>query len=203
MGNLSKPARSSSGSCPNRGEARQQRALRLIAASFIALAGHLPVQAGVVLATEYHPRHRSLGIAWTALTVAIMFALAVGKRRTGRGLGNPVLLTESRVTVIDGPLAGAVLHGLLLNNAVGWWRADAAAGPIIAYYAIRQAQPIYARAEYRARFPRGRRPQFAMAAPGTGWMWANMLRAFQVGTLVSATADRRAGCGSRGVPRPR
>jgi divalent metal cation (Fe/Co/Zn/Cd) transporter len=85
------------------------------------------VQAGVVLATGYHQRHSSLGIAWTALTVVIMFALAVGKRRTGRGLGNRVLLTESRVTVIDGPLAGAVLLGLLLNSAVGWWRADAAA----------------------------------------------------------------------------
>jgi divalent metal cation (Fe/Co/Zn/Cd) transporter len=125
------------------GEARQQRALRLIAASFIALAGYLLVQADVVLAAGYHPRHRSLGIAWTALTVAITFALAVGKRRTGRGLGNRVLLTESRVTVIDGLLAGAVLLGLLLNTAVGWWWADPAAGLIIVFYAIREARAIY------------------------------------------------------------
>jgi hypothetical protein len=27
----------------------------------------------------------------------------------------------------------------------------------------------------------GRRPQFAVAAPGAGFMWANMLRAFQAG----------------------
>ena len=126
------------------GEARQRRALRLIAAAFIALAGYLLVQTAVVVASGYHPRHSSLGITWSALTAVTMFALALGKRRTGRGLGNPVLLTESRVTVIDGLLACAVLLGLVLNSAVGWWWADPAVGLIIVYYAIREARAIYA-----------------------------------------------------------
>ena len=34
-------------------------------------------------------------------------------------LGNPVLVTEGRVTVIDGLLACAVLLGLVLNLALG------------------------------------------------------------------------------------
>jgi len=33
------------------------------------------------------------GIIWTAVTAAGMFALAAGKARTGRALGNPVLRT--------------------------------------------------------------------------------------------------------------
>jgi hypothetical protein len=41
-----------------------------------------------------------------------MFALAVGKARTGAALGNPVLTTEGRVTLIDGLLAAAVLVDL-------------------------------------------------------------------------------------------
>ena len=53
-----------------------------------------------------------------------MFALAAGKARTGRALGNPVLRTEGRVTLIDGILATAVLLGLVLNAA---W---AGGGPI-------------------------------------------------------------------------
>lgn len=126
------------------GEARQRRALRLIAAAFVALAGYLLVQTGVVLATGYHPQHSSLGIAWTALTAVAMLALALGKRRTGRRLDNPVLLTESRVTVIDGLLAGAVLAGLVLNSVLGWWWADPVAGLVIVYYAIREARTIYA-----------------------------------------------------------
>lgn len=126
------------------GEARQRKALRLIAAAFLALACYLLVQTGVVLAAGYHPRPSPLGITWTALTAAAMFVLAHCKRRTGQSLGNPVLTTESRVTVIDGLLACAVLLGLLLNSALGWWWADPAAGLIIVYYAIREARTIYA-----------------------------------------------------------
>ena len=126
------------------GEARQRRALRLIAAAFLALACYLLVQTGVMLATGSHPQPSPLGITWTAVTAAAMFALAYGKRRTGQALGNPVLTTESRVTVIDGLLACAVLLGLLLNSALGWWWADPAAGLIIVYYAVREARTIHA-----------------------------------------------------------
>jgi divalent metal cation (Fe/Co/Zn/Cd) transporter len=126
------------------GEARQRRALRLIAAAFLALACYLLVQAGVALITGYHAKPSPLGITWTAVTAAAMFALAYGKRRTGRALGNPVLTTESRVTVIDGLLACAVLLGLLLNSGLGWWWADPVAGLIIVYYAVREARTIYA-----------------------------------------------------------
>jgi divalent metal cation (Fe/Co/Zn/Cd) transporter len=35
-----------------------------------------------------------------------------------------MLRAEGRVTFIDGILAAAVLAGLVLNAAVGWWWAD-------------------------------------------------------------------------------
>ena len=97
------------------GVERQRRGLRLIGGAFAVLAIYLLVQSTVVLAAGYHPGHSVPGIVWTALTAALMFALAAGKARTGRALGNPVLVTEGRVTVIDGILAVAVLLGLTLN----------------------------------------------------------------------------------------
>jgi divalent metal cation (Fe/Co/Zn/Cd) transporter len=103
------------------GEERQRRGLRLIGYAFAALAVYLLVQSTVVLVTGYHPRPSALGMAWTAVTAAVMFALAWGKARTGRALGNPVLRTEGRVTMIDGILAVAVLLSLALNAALGWW----------------------------------------------------------------------------------
>jgi divalent metal cation (Fe/Co/Zn/Cd) transporter len=124
------------------GAARQRRALQLIAAAFVALAGYLCVQTGIVLATGYHPRHSPLGIGWTAVTAAAMFALAAGKNRTGRQLGNPVLVTEGRVTAIDGLLACSVLLGLVLNATFGWWWADPAAGLVIVYYALSEARAV-------------------------------------------------------------
>lgn len=120
------------------GETRQRFALRLIGAAFAALAVYLAVQSTVVLVTGYHPRHSVAGIIWTAVTAAVMFALAAGKRRTGTALNNPVLRTEGRVTVIDGILAIAVLAGLALNATLGWWWADPLAGYVLVYYAARE-----------------------------------------------------------------
>jgi divalent metal cation (Fe/Co/Zn/Cd) transporter len=125
------------------GEERQRRGLRLIGYAFAALAAYLLVQSTVVLAAGYHPRHSVLGIVWTAVTAAVMFALAVGKARTGTALGDPVLRTEARVTLIDGILASAVLLGLVLNAALGWWWADPAAGYVLVFYAAREVRDIF------------------------------------------------------------
>jgi divalent metal cation (Fe/Co/Zn/Cd) transporter len=122
------------------GEDRQRRGLRLIGYAFAALAFYLLVQSTVVLAAGYHPRHSVPGIIWTAVTAVVMFALAAGKARTGRALGNPVLRTEGRVTMIDGVLATAVLLGLVLNAALGWWWADPAAGYVLVFYAAREVR---------------------------------------------------------------
>jgi divalent metal cation (Fe/Co/Zn/Cd) transporter len=129
------------------GEERQRRGLRLIGYAFAALALYLLVQSTVVLAAGFHPRHSPVGIAWTAVTAVAMFALAAGKARTGRELDNPVLRTEGRVTTIDGILATAVLLGLVLNAAAGWWWADPAAGYVLVYYAAREVREIFLRGE--------------------------------------------------------
>lgn len=125
------------------GQGRQQRALKLIGAAFTLLAIYLAVQSTVVLATGYHPAHSPAGIIWTAVTAAAMFALAAGKARTGAALGNPVLRTEGRVTMIDGVLATAVMAGLALNAALGWWWADPAAGYVLVCYAGREVAGIF------------------------------------------------------------
>jgi divalent metal cation (Fe/Co/Zn/Cd) transporter len=124
------------------GEERQRRALRLIGGAFCVLAAYLLVQSLIVLATGYRPGPSPLGIAWTAVTAVAMFALAAGKARTGRALGNPVLITEGRVTLVDGILAAAVLLGLVLNAAIGAWWADPAAAIVIIFYAVREAREI-------------------------------------------------------------
>lgn len=125
------------------GEHRQRRALRLIGVAFAALALYLAVQSTAVLVTRYHPAHSLAGIAWTAITAVAMFVLAAGKARTGTQLGNPVLRTEGKVTLIDGVLALAVLTGLVCNAALGWWWADPVAGYVLVFYAAREVWSIF------------------------------------------------------------
>jgi divalent metal cation (Fe/Co/Zn/Cd) transporter len=126
---------------------REQRALRLIGIAFMLLALYLGLQSTYVLAVAFRPHHSQLGIAWLALTALAMFALAYAKSGTGRALGNRVLQTEARVTIIDGLLAVAVLVGLVLNAALGWWWADPLAAFVIVYYGLREGKAALTQAE--------------------------------------------------------
>ncbi|GLY88356.1 cation transporter [Actinoallomurus iriomotensis] len=124
------------------GELRRRRALRAMAVAFIALAVYLLIQSSWALVSGHRAAHSPGGIAWTAITAAVMAALAAGKARTGAALGNPVLSAEGRVTFVDAVLAAAVLTGLALNAAVGWWWADPLAGYVLVFYAAREARTL-------------------------------------------------------------
>ncbi|MGN7862482.1 cation transporter [Microbacterium sp. 22303] len=120
-------------------ERRQRLGLRLIRVAFALLAVYLLVQAVFALGSGHRATPLLGGIWWTALTAIAMFLLAFGKHRVGRALGDPVLLTEGRVTLVDGILAASVLVGILLNALFGLWWADPVAGLVIVFYAVREA----------------------------------------------------------------
>jgi divalent metal cation (Fe/Co/Zn/Cd) transporter len=126
-------------------EARRNRALRLIGLAFVALAVYLAVQSTVVVVLGARPGHSPIGIAWTSVTAVVMFLLAAGKARTGAALGNLVLVTEGRITLVDGILATAVLVGLLANALAGWWWADPLAGYVLLFFAVSEARAALTR----------------------------------------------------------
>ena len=120
------------------GGGRERIAMRIIGGSFLVLAIYIAAQATYLLVTARAPAASPLGIAWTALTCVAMLGLAFGKTRTGAALGNPVLQTEGRVTLVDAYLAAAVLIGLVLNATLGWWWADPLAGFVIVFYGLKE-----------------------------------------------------------------
>jgi divalent metal cation (Fe/Co/Zn/Cd) transporter len=73
-----------------------------------------------------------------------MVCLARAKGHTGRTLGNRVLRTEARVTMVDAYLAAAVLGGLVLNAAAGLWWADPLAGLVIVFYGVKEGREALA-----------------------------------------------------------
>jgi divalent metal cation (Fe/Co/Zn/Cd) transporter len=119
---------------------RERRALRLIGGAFFALALYILAQTAYIFAAGHHPGTSSGGIAWLAATLIAMLLLARGKQITGQQLGNVVLSTEARVTLIDAALAAAVLIGLVLNAVLSWWWADPLAGLVIVYYGIKEGR---------------------------------------------------------------
>ena len=98
---------------------------------------------GYVLASGHRPSASSFGVAWLALTVAVMLLLAWGKLVTGRQLGNQILQTEARVTLVDAYIAAAVLVGVALNGWLDWWWADPLAGLVIVYYGVREGREAW------------------------------------------------------------
>ena len=125
---------------------RTRPALRIIAIAFAALAVYIATQSAIALAGGDHPGRSVIGAVWLGITALVMFALARGKADTGRRLQNQVLQTESRITVIDGALATAVLLGVLLNAAAGWWWADPLAALVLVVYGTREAHHAWAEA---------------------------------------------------------
>ena len=125
------------------GKERERQALRLIGIAFFALALYVLVQSVRTLASQAHPATSPLGMVWLVATVVAMLLLAWGKYRTGAQLGNPVLLTESRVTLVDAYLAASVLVGIALNALLDWWWADPLAALVIVYYGIREGLHAY------------------------------------------------------------
>jgi divalent metal cation (Fe/Co/Zn/Cd) transporter len=117
---------------------RERTALRVLGVAFGALALYILGQSVYTLVTGARPAPSPSGIVWLAATLVAMLALAAGKARTGRALGNPVLQAEARVTLVDAYLAGAVLVGLLLNAALGWWWTDPLAALVLVYYGARE-----------------------------------------------------------------
>ena len=125
------------------GRTRERPALRLIGVAFFALALYVGAQSLQAFLAQAQPASSPLGIVWLASTVVVMLLLAWGKHRTGQQLGNAVLLTEARVTLVDAYLAAVVLAGIVTNARFGWWWTDPLAGLVIVYYGIREGFHAY------------------------------------------------------------
>ena len=117
---------------------REQRALRLIALSFFALAGYVAFQAAIDLIAGSEAEPSMVGVALAAVSLVVMPVLALAKRSTGRRMGSATVTADSQQTVLCAYLSIVVLIGLLLNATLGWWWADPVAAVVIAMLAVRE-----------------------------------------------------------------
>jgi divalent metal cation (Fe/Co/Zn/Cd) transporter len=122
---------------------RTRRALRLIAVAFFALAAFLSIAAVARLVGGAVPDESPLGIAYLAVTVIVMYALARTKRVTGEALGSRPLQAEARVTYLDAALAGGILLALVAFSTLEWWWADPLAALVVAGAAVLEGREAW------------------------------------------------------------
>jgi divalent metal cation (Fe/Co/Zn/Cd) transporter len=130
-------------------EEREQRALRLIALSFYALAAYVVVQATRDLVIGAEAGESVVGIGLAVASLIAMPVLGVAKRRTGQRLDNPTLVADSAETLLCAYLSAILLAGLVLNATLGWSWADPIAAIGIAALAVREGREAWEEAEER------------------------------------------------------
>lgn len=131
-------------------EARERRALRIIAVTFFALAAYVTLEAAVALALRERPDASPFGVGFTALALVVMLVLARAKNSTAdrlNGAGHPasaaLLSADAAETSLCALLSLTTLVGLLANLALSWWWADPVASLVVVWFAIREGREAW------------------------------------------------------------
>ncbi len=110
-------------------------AQRLVAVSFALLAAYVSVNALADLVGGRAPDASVVGVALAAVSLAVMPVIARAKRKVAPAIGSQAAMAEATQTDLCTALSAALLLGLGLNLALGWWWADPVAALVIAMIA--------------------------------------------------------------------
>ena len=120
-------------------EAREHRALRLVAVTFFLLAGYVLVEGIRSLLVGEVPDTSVVGIVVLVASLVVMPMLAAAKRRVGVALGgDPLILADAAETRLCVLLSVSTLVGLVLFQLTGAAWLDPIAGFVIAVFAVHE-----------------------------------------------------------------
>jgi divalent metal cation (Fe/Co/Zn/Cd) transporter len=124
-------------------EARKERALRLIAITFFALAAYVVFESVRDLVTNAEPERSTIGIGVAIVSIIVMPTLGFAKKRVAERMGSAVLRADAAETFLCSWLSVILLVGLVLNATVGWWWADPVAALGIAWLALHEGREAW------------------------------------------------------------
>jgi cation diffusion facilitator family transporter len=104
--------------------AAERRALYVVSGTFFLLAAYIAFEAVAALVSSQRPDTSIVGVMLSIVSLVVMPTLAYAKQRTGRELGSRALEADAVETWVCAYLSLALLAGVGLNAAFGWWRAD-------------------------------------------------------------------------------
>ncbi len=119
-------------------EEREERALRMLAVSFFALAAYVGFESARGLIDGNRADSSNVGIGLAVASLVIMPLISFAQRRTGRALGSNAVYADGTQTLLCTYLSAVLLVGLMLNSTLGWSWADPVAGLAIAAVAARE-----------------------------------------------------------------
>ncbi|MEX2158650.1 MAG: cobalt transporter [Dehalococcoidia bacterium] len=121
-----------------RGERAEQRAMRFIGWTFLALAAAIVYQATVSLAGHHGAEESPVGIGLALASVTMMPALSLWKLKTAADGNIVALAAEAKETLACSYLSVTLLAGLVANAVLGWWWLDPATALLLVPWLVRE-----------------------------------------------------------------
>jgi divalent metal cation (Fe/Co/Zn/Cd) transporter len=121
----------------------EQRAQRMIGASFAVIGVYVAVEAIRALLVGTHPDASWVGIGLAAVTLATMPLLARAKARVGDELHSSATVSEGRQNLLCAYLSAGLVVGLGANALLGWWWADPITALAIAGVALHEGREAW------------------------------------------------------------
>ena len=116
----------------------ERKAMKFVAVTFFILGFYVLYQSLRKLIVKDIPEPSLPGIIIALVSIIVMPLLSYQKMKTGRQIQSQALVADAKETFACALLSIALLLGLGLNYAFGFWQADAVAGLLIVIFLFRE-----------------------------------------------------------------
>ncbi len=120
----------------------ERTALRLTGMSFYVLAVGLGATAVYNLFTRHKPETTLPGILIALISIAVMWALVWGKRRTGVALSCSPILADANCTMVCIYMSIVLLAASLIYQLTGFGFVDSLGALGLIYYSVREGREV-------------------------------------------------------------
>ena len=124
----------------------EQSALRVTGFSFYLLAASLVTGAILSLAVGHQPRPSLAGTIISLVSIAVMWALVLGKRKVGNALASRAILADAQCTMVCIWMSVTLLASSLLYTLTGLAFVDALGSLVLAWFSGREGREAFATA---------------------------------------------------------
>lgn len=112
-------------------ERNERIALRVVGASFLALATYVAIESFRDLLSRVAPEPSVFGIVIACVSLVVMPILSRAKKRVGIELNSAAMNADAKQTDFCAYLSAILLLGLAMNALLGWWWADPVAALVM------------------------------------------------------------------------
>jgi divalent metal cation (Fe/Co/Zn/Cd) transporter len=121
-------------------------ALRVTGSAFYLLVAGLAVTAVYNVFTNHKPEATWSGLVISVISIAVMWALVMGKRKVGRALNSQPILSDANCTMVCIYMSVILLASSLIYEATGFGFVDSIGAIGLIYYSYKEGREAFEKA---------------------------------------------------------